>query len=113
MGRRIHYGTRVMDRLKEKLDMQQFRTAIYALYPKKMGKSQGFKTMIAQCKTMNDMIALEKAVMNYRDYIVRECVQPQYILYFKTFMNQWKDWLDENHGHTEEKTMLLDADFDL
>lgn len=71
---------------------------LYLKYPKKMGKTRGINSALAQCKTDKDLELLEKAIDNYKEYIMREAKEPQYILYFSTFMNQWKEWLDHDIG---------------
>ncbi len=71
-------------------------------YPRKLGKADGIKTALRQIKTEEDLIDLRLAIKNYRDYLIKEKKEAQYILYFSTFMNKWKDWLDPNHGESED-----------
>lgn len=70
----------------------------YALYPRKMGKSAGVSKAIRQCKTYDDAILLGRAVVRYIMHITQESTEKQYILYFSTFMNQWRDWLEPETG---------------
>lgn len=71
---------------------------LYKLYPRKQGKSQGYKTALTQCPTLEDMALLEKAIVNYMIHLTKQGTEKEYVLYFKTFMNQWRDWLDPDHG---------------
>lgn len=71
---------------------------VYAIYPKKMGKSAGVTKALLQCKTLNDATLLQKAVARYILHLMSEGTEKQYIMYFSTFMNQWKDWLDPDTG---------------
>lgn len=80
---------------------------IYSLYPRKMGKSQGFKSALAQCKKPGDLELLEKAVTNYMAYLIKEGTEKQYVLYFSTFMNQWRDWLEKDTGTVTEVKLDL------
>jgi hypothetical protein len=92
---------------------QERLAAIYEKYPRKMGKSAGWKTAIAQCKTMGDLDQLELAISHYCAYVKREGTERQYILYFSTFMHQWRDWLDSDTGSViEEKLDLSDLGFE-
>lgn len=71
---------------------------IYTLYPRKMGKTPGYKTAHAQCKTLEDLSLLEFAVKNYLAHLKREETEKDYILYFSTFMHQWRDWIEDDVG---------------
>lgn len=90
-------------------ELQDRFDEIYALYPKKMGKSQGMRSASAQIKTMKDMDQLHLAVMNYTAHVIREETEKQYILYFSTFMHQWKDWLEPDIGSVMTVKVNLDG----
>lgn len=90
-----------------KKEHQDRLKGIYEKYPRKMGKSAGWKTAIAQCKNMDDLDQLETAISNYCSYITRERTERQYILYFSTFMHQWRDWLDPDIGSVAEAGLDL------
>ncbi len=81
-----------------KKDLQKRLEEIYKLYPRHLGKSRGMKTARVQCGTSSLMDELEKAVIAYRAYVEREKTDPQFIVYFSTFMSGWRDWLDPEHG---------------
>lgn len=96
-----------------KKDNLQRVEQIYAKYPKKMGKSRGFKTALSQCKNTEDFDLLDKAVLNYVDFLYREGTERKFILYFSTFMSQWRDWLEIDIGSTTvNKLDLSDAGFE-
>ena len=72
--------------------------AAYQSYPRKLGKSPGMKIARAKIRSLEGAEALKQAIYNYRQHLKREKTESQYVLYFSTFMRQWTDWLDENHG---------------
>lgn len=79
-------------------EWQKALEAAYAIYPRKMGKSQGMRSARAQCKTIEKVTELISAISNYNKHLVTSNTEPQFVLYFSTFMNQWKDWLDPEQG---------------
>lgn len=70
--------------------------AVYAKYPLKEGKANGLKTCKAQIKTPEDFADLEKAVDRYR--ALNQLKEPQFLKHFSTFMNCWRDYLDDEVG---------------
>lgn len=96
-----------------KNDLYKRIDEIYSLYPRKLGKTPGYKVAIAQCKDMQTLQLLETAVINYKVHVVREAKEPEFILYFSTFMRQWRDWLEDGHGLVAQDHIdLSDAGFD-
>lgn len=80
---------------------------VYAIYPRKLGKSAGMKKAMGQCKTMAEVNKLEIAVKNYIAHITREGTEPKFILYWSTFLNGWRDWLDPETGTTVTQKLDL------
>lgn len=80
---------------------------IYKKFPRKMGKTQGMRTVRTQCKTKESIEQLSLAVDNYLAHITTEGTEKQYILYFSTFMNQWRDWLDPETGSVVKPEISL------
>lgn len=84
---------------KEKEKVRVWKTSksdlenVYELYPRKEGKSEGFKKAEAQIKTPEDLENLKRAVMIYR-----EKADPAYLKHFSTFMTSWRDCLDPDYG---------------
>lgn len=67
---------------------------IYQEYPRREGKTQGFKVYQREIRSPALWNDLSRAISNYRQ--VKSGTDPKYLLHFKTFMNQWRDWLDIN-----------------
>lgn len=66
--------------------------SIYSLYPRKMGKSRGMKTLK---KLKQDSYKdLRAAVINYRNYVIQQELEPKYIKLWSTFANEWEDWIE-------------------
>jgi hypothetical protein len=73
----------------------------YKGYPRKLGKSPGMKFARANIRTLEKAEQLKNAIWNYRKHLEREKTESKFIMHFSTFMRQWSDWLDENHGATD------------
>lgn len=72
--------------------------AVYASYPRKVGKSLGIKKCKSQIKTKMDYEALFLAIKRFKEYHRTRGTLPEYIPHFSTFMTSWSDWLEEGHG---------------
>lgn len=81
--------------------------AIYAAYPRKMGKGAGMRKAVVQIKTIEDVELLRLAIANYRAYLQREGTEPKYMLYWSTFLTNWRDWLDPETGTVAEQKLDL------
>lgn len=90
-----------------KTTIHELLEVAYQRFPRKMGKSQGFKLALRQCKSVQDVSDLANAIEHYRAHVAREGTEAQYILYFSTFMSQWRDWLDPEHGTVEKQKIDL------
>lgn len=75
---------------------------IYKDYPKKLGKSPGIRRGLQTIKTALDLDLLAQAIMNYKKHLKENKTESKYIMYFSTFMNQWRDWTDPNHGEIKD-----------
>lgn len=75
--------------------------AAYQGYPRKLGKSPGMKIARREIRSLNGAEALKMAIWNYRKHLEKEKTESQYIMHFSTFMGQWTDWLDPNHGSSD------------
>lgn len=69
--------------------------ACYQAYPRKRGKSPGLKAAKRMIKTQEDLVAFKYAIENYKKVIAHDETEPQYVMYFSTFMGQWEDFLDD------------------
>lgn len=72
---------------------QAFEDA-YGDYPRKEGKSGGKK--IFEKLSPEEQALVPVAIQNYRTR--KAGTDAQYLLHFKTFMGQWRDWLDAQTG---------------
>ena len=68
--------------------------AIYALYPRKLGRKRGLKLCESRIKSAELYSALERSVMNYARTVEAERTEQQFIKHFDTFMGCWEDWID-------------------
>lgn len=90
----------------EKFDFEE----VYKGYPLKKGKSKGMKLCMSQIKTLDDYQSLVTAVKNYAKEVHGS--ENRYIKHFSTFMNCWRDYLEEP-GPSAFKQKLIDAGFKL
>lgn len=75
---------------------------IYSDFPRKKGRAKGFAKARAEIKSIHDLDDLKAAVSNYRQNCILEKKEPRFILHFSTFMAEWRDWIDPNHGTGED-----------
>lgn len=68
--------------------------AVYAAYPRKVGKTPGLKICARQIKTPADYADLERAVAEYAHRIRRDGTELRFVLHFSTFMGRWRDFLE-------------------
>lgn len=81
---------------------------VYSFYPRKEGKSAGFKKIRSQLKTHQDLDDLRKAIDNYSTFLKRNGTEARFIKHFSTFMNEWRDWLDPATGTASEMKPEID-----
>lgn len=89
--------------------------ALYAPYPRKMGKSPGQRALKGQITCQVDADAFLVAVSNYKEHLKKNATEAQYVLYFDTFCRQWRDWLEEDQGEVvleKNKIDLSDVGFE-
>lgn len=66
----------------------------YSLYPRKKGKTPGFKTLLREIQSDEDAANLLTAVKNFVEECRQEKTAQEYILHFSTFANRWRDYID-------------------
>jgi hypothetical protein len=76
--------------------------SLYQKYPRKEGKSQGYRVLTREIKTPADFENISRAIDRYRAHVEATGTEAKFIKHFSTFMNHWKDWLDPNHGSSED-----------
>lgn len=65
--------------------------SVYRRYPRKIGKTKGFKKLKTDIRTQEDFERLIVAVENYA--VSRRDQDSQYTKHFSTFVGEWRDWL--------------------
>ena len=114
---------KVLDKLQEVIDgLVELRSmivladqdfdleAIYRLYPRKQGKSNGMKKLKRIIQTELDYANMQKAIKRFCQHHAQIGTEPKYIPYFDTFLSTWEDWLEADTGqvkivtHQEETT---------
>jgi hypothetical protein len=75
---------------------------LYALFPKKVGKTKGVERFKAQLKTRERFELAKLAVTKYRDYCQEKKIESQFVKQFDTFANCWEDCLDPEFGKSDE-----------
>lgn len=71
---------------------------IYEKYPRKIGKSPGMKKAKKEVFTQEGYDELLSAVEKFAAHHQEQKTEAEFIPYFSTFMNQWRDWLDSKTG---------------
>jgi hypothetical protein len=66
--------------------------AIYARYPRKVGKTNGLKRLTASVKSEADYASLVRALTAYIAHVAGK--DQQYIRQFDTWCTTWRDWLE-------------------
>lgn len=73
---------------------------IYKAYPRKEGKQKGIESAFRQIKSEQDVVDLKLAVSKYNQKIAKDKTEPRFIKMFSTFMNSWREVLDDDYGST-------------
>lgn len=66
--------------------------AIYALYPRKVGKKNGLHRLSKAIKTQGDYELVLAAVKNYAAQIGATQTAERYVKHFDTWVGEWEDW---------------------
>lgn len=74
---------------------------LYQGYPRKQGKSDGIKRLLADLGAGAQAADMVRARDNYIAHLKRDNVEAKYIQHFSTWANKWRDWLDPSHGTSE------------
>lgn len=76
--------------------------AVYQKYPRKEGKKKGMEILKREIKTPEDLALLDKAIEKFRDLMKTQNRPADKVMYFSTFMNSWRDPLDDDYGKNED-----------
>jgi hypothetical protein len=99
---RSFQGRKDKDKDKDKDKVKEGECeGIYAAYPRKKGKSVGLKKLRAEIKAGAKPDDIAKALANFLANLRKEKTEGDFIPYFSTWMNEWRDWLDPEHGKSE------------
>lgn len=81
--------------------------ALYLNYPRREKKSPFMERVGRLIKTEEEYSELSKAIENYS--VRKKGTDPKFIMLPTTFLSEWRDWLDPNHGKaTPEKDTKRD-----
>lgn len=80
---------------------------LYQIYPRKQGKTKGMEKCIKEITTEQLYSDLKKAIENYGKICASQNTEKKYIKQFSTFMNCWRDYLEN-----EEVPMSIKEIFD-
>ena len=69
--------------------------SLYARYPRKEGRKRGMEILRKSIKTEAEYQAFAGAMDNYLALCKREKREAKYLLHWKTFVNNWTDYLQE------------------
>lgn len=75
--------------------------AAYKRFPRKEGKTRGYKIMKREVKSERDFLDLKKAIENYAEYTKN--TELTFIKHFSTFMNEWRDWINPEIETSEQR----------
>lgn len=95
----------VEDKSKSKGDSNEsWYDSLWAIYPKKEGKKEAFKHLLASVVSEEQYQSCRRAVENYKVKIVKEKVEFKYVMHGSTFFNNWKDYENYGGNNGEAKT---------
>lgn len=75
-------------------DKSQWFLDFWSKYPRKMGKTVAEKRFKSQIKNHADYQLLIDAVNRYKQYILNNQTQREFIKHGSTWMGEWRDWLE-------------------
>jgi hypothetical protein len=71
-----------------------------------MGKTLAAKRFNSKIKKESDYKLLMQAIDRYNQYIDNKNIQIEYIKHGSTWMNEWKDWLENDIGDIKQSSWL-------
>jgi len=84
----------------EKLE-KTYLLELYDEYPLKKGKKRGLVKLATMIRDHDQCLQFATAVDNYRAQLKKDRTDPKFIMHFDTFVNQWEEHLDPNHGTSD------------
>lgn len=86
---------------KEPLISEKDLEEIYAEYPRKQGKTRGFKKLKSILSKTDSLNEVKQAAINYTRYCQSKKIDSQYIQLFSTWVSEWEDWKDPMTGTSQ------------
>jgi hypothetical protein len=77
-----------LDLVSSKFDFE----AIYAAYPRKLGRKKGLQRCRSAIRTQAKFDALQAAVKHYTAFVAGKDVE--FVKHFDSFMSVWEDWVE-------------------
>lgn len=76
--------------------------ALYRDYPRKEGKSGGMKRLARDLKAGATLDELNRALQRFVEHHRKKGTEKNYLPHFSTWTSEWRDWLEDDHGHSED-----------
>lgn len=90
-------------------DFSQSIDKIYQQYPRKFGKKNGIKKLVASIKTEEQLKKLEQALSRFLKHHSDKKTESQFIPHFSTWVSSWEDWLDIDAGKDVKAIAVADS----
>lgn len=91
--------------LENKFRASEYFEGIYAGYPRKRGKSAGFKKLVTEIRSLADVDLMIEAVENFTAAMIAEKRPVDKIPYFSSFITGWRDWTTEELAKHPQKPL--------
>lgn len=102
----------VLENNLPKIDFKKRLEEIYQRYPKKLGKSKGMAKLQRTIKTESDLMALESAITRFISFHDKNLTEKQFVPYWSTWANSWKDWLDPEIGTAKDFSQKAEDNYE-
>lgn len=81
--------------------------SLHKLYPQKEGKKKGMEKLAKTIKTTKQYADFAQAMNNYISLCVMEGRDSKYMMRWKTFCNNWEDYVEVDLPKSESKNIAL------
>jgi len=78
-------------------------------YPRRDGKKEALRHFLATVKTDGDWAKIQKALANFKRYVLRMGFDEKHIKTAKTWFNNWQDWVDYQEPQSTIATVTPEA----
>lgn len=90
----------------ENFDQESAFAAIWADYPRRIGRKEAWRHFRATVKSTDDLTRIRAALAHYKAEIVGR--EQRFIQLGRTWFNQWEDWVDATHHAAQLDTLGYD-----